>query len=515
MVLRELLQRAKSSRPAWISVGVLAWLAAVAAAVAATLMWLNLRGFPRALRRGRARGASRSAPARPTASAVVLLGIAVAHYSFGRRGSRVGAALLVDRHHRLAGAAARGARRRRRAAARRAARRRWPPPPARQRPAHHAAARSTARRSTTSGRASPRAGCRTSAGCSTPARRWTWRRCGRRSPIRSGRRSPPACSRRRTACAPPASYLRPRRRAADRSPARSLLLARARAARLLRDEPNTSATLRARPLWSILSDYGFSAGVVGWPLTYPAAAVHGFLVTDRFHQLSARCSSSTATSAYPADIRAGSPRERVRRDRRGVAAVGRVLQPRAAGRRGRAPGAADAIRYQGARYRRPLFPALRAAAAAFGDVHRRRAPALGAGARSRVCGDRRRRSARAHRAPERRAICCWSCPGSACSRSARSNGWSAAAGRSRHQRHARSGARRLPAGLRRPGRRRPQPRGSMVDVTPTILYFLGLPIGRDMDGYARADLFEPRSPTSGRSPSFLLTAGSTDTDPGS
>jgi predicted AlkP superfamily phosphohydrolase/phosphomutase len=37
-----------------------------------------------------------------------------------------------------------------------------------------------------------------------------------------------------------------------------------------------------------------------------------------------------------------------------------------------------------------------------------------------------------------------------------------------------------------PGRHQ---RGSIVDVTPTILYFLGLPIGRDMDGYARADLF--------------------------
>ena len=32
-------------------------------------------------------------------------------------------------------------------------------------------------------------------------------------------------------------------------------------------------------------------------------------------------------------------------------------------------------------------------------------------------------------------------------------------------------------------------RGSIVDVAPTILYFLGLPVGRDMDGYARADIF--------------------------
>ena len=32
-------------------------------------------------------------------------------------------------------------------------------------------------------------------------------------------------------------------------------------------------------------------------------------------------------------------------------------------------------------------------------------------------------------------------------------------------------------------------RASILDVTPTLLYFFGLPVGRDMDGYARADLF--------------------------
>jgi hypothetical protein len=34
------------------------------------------------------------------------------------------------------------------------------------------------------------------------------------------------------------------------------------------------------------------------------------------------------------------------------------------------------------------------------------------------------------------------------------------------------------------------PRGSVVDLVPTMLYFLGLPIGRDMDGFARTDLFQ-------------------------
>ena len=38
-------------------------------------------------------------------------------------------------------------------------------------------------------------------------------------------------------------------------------------------------------------------------------------------------------------------------------------------------------------------------------------------------------------------------------------------------------------------RRGRHPRGALVDVTPTLLYFFGLPVGRDMDGYARSDLF--------------------------
>src|SRR4029077_8851842 len=37
---------------------------------------------------------------------------------------------------------------------------------------------------------------------------------------------------------------------------------------------------------------------------------------------------------------------------------------------------------------------------------------------------------------------------------------------------------------------RQQARASVGDIVPTILYFLGLPIGRDMDGYARTDLFQ-------------------------
>jgi hypothetical protein len=34
-------------------------------------------------------------------------------------------------------------------------------------------------------------------------------------------------------------------------------------------------------------------------------------------------------------------------------------------------------------------------------------------------------------------------------------------------------------------------RGSVADVAPTLLYFLGLPVARDMDGFVRTDLFTP------------------------
>jgi hypothetical protein len=49
-------------------------------------------------------------------------------------------------------------------------------------------------------------------------------------------------------------------------------------------------------------------------------------------------------------------------------------------------------------------------------------------------------------------------------------------------------------------------RGSIVDVTPTVLYFFGLPIGRDMDGYARADIFT-RTFTADRPITFIPTHG--------
>ncbi len=53
---------------------------------------------------------------------------------------------------------------------------------------------------------------------------------------------------------------------------------------ILAEAPYTAAALRARPIWHILGDLGITVGIVAWPLTYPAQPVRGYLVSDRFHQ---------------------------------------------------------------------------------------------------------------------------------------------------------------------------------------------------------------------------------------
>ncbi len=48
----------------------------------------------------------------------------------------------------------------------------------------------------------------------------------------------------------------------------------------LTEEPHTSASIATRTLWSILNAHGVTVGLVNWPLTYPAPAVRGFVVSD-------------------------------------------------------------------------------------------------------------------------------------------------------------------------------------------------------------------------------------------
>lgn len=49
--------------------------------------------------------------------------------------------------------------------------------------------------------------------------------------------------------------------------------------------PVNATMLRATPLWDIASAYGLPVGVVGWYVTWPANRVNGYLISDRMHSL--------------------------------------------------------------------------------------------------------------------------------------------------------------------------------------------------------------------------------------
>jgi predicted AlkP superfamily phosphohydrolase/phosphomutase len=72
---------------------------------------------------------------------------------------------------------------------------------------------------------------------------------------------------------------------------------------VLREEPQDATALRARPMWTILSATGVSTGVTNFPLTYPAPAVNGFVVSDaylRWPDVSTR--QTDLALLYPPDI---------------------------------------------------------------------------------------------------------------------------------------------------------------------------------------------------------------------
>ena len=290
------------------------------------------------------------------------------------------------------------------------------------------------------------------------------------------------------------------------------------------EQRHTSATFRTRTLWSILSTEGFTVGVVGWPLTQPAPVVRGYVVGDAYHRVALTPSGIDEASAmYPPELQleALAAMDGVTGDATAVvtASIGGAgaIDPRheAPARTDRVydriaramsrarPPQVTLTRYQsldpiGHYFLRYALPA------EFGDVteeeRRRLGPVLerhydlideaigramtalgpedllivvsgygmeplGFGKRliERVIGD----------------------PGISGTHEGAPDGFLLAYGAS-------------------VSRGRQPARASVVDVVPTILYFLGLPLGRDMDGYARTDLFQ-RAFTEARPISFIPT----------
>lgn len=284
--------------------------------------------------------------------------------------------------------------------------------------------------------------------------------------------------------------------------------------------------LRARPLWDILADYQLAAGIVRWPLTTPAKAERGFTISDRFESASqsplrlddAQFGAPTtaaeiargafdATQFKPwpdalADDLSPSPASamiaQVRWDRSYREALRQLNEQFAV--------QLIAVRYTGAdilshayfEYTEParLSSLTRNAT----DEERRKF----GGAIDRYFDwlDEQVRETMAGLAPGDLLLVVsgWgmdvvSLPSALISRVLpipRESGTHDAAPEGFLLAY---GANIAPGEY---------PRGSIVDLAPTVLYYLGVPIGRDMDGYARADIFQ-RPFTLGRPTTFIGT----------
>jgi hypothetical protein len=505
MLLRELVSVDLFS-PAWISVRLTAWLSSMAAAVAAALMWMNLRGFPAVLGEAEARRFTYGAVGL-TLSAIVLLGIAIAHYSFGRRGSRVGAALVAIAITASIALpiAARGPGGEPPIGTRRV---RLAEPPARATPRitmllldgaslEYVLPRVAAGRLPNFGRVLDTGAALDLATIrpTQPDPVWAAVATGM-YPAKNGVRSA-------------SLYFAPGDdRAVDLLPGYCFSHTLVRLG-VVEDRPNSSAAWRARPLWSILGDAGIATGIARWSLTYPVQPVNGFLISDRFHQMVGSMFEFDGRAAYPADAipvmrdafagpASGAPDPA---SSRWDEAYSRATRELAASD----PVQLEAVRYQGLdavghaylKYAQPR---------ALGEVSDPERQAYG-GALDRYYAfvDDEIGAAIERLAPGdlllvvsgfgMRPISAFKHTVARLLRDPDVSGT--------HE-NAPDGFLLAYGTTVVPGRK---PRGSIVDVTPTILYFVGLPIGRDMDGYARADLFTAAL-TADRPITFIPSHGS-------
>ncbi len=283
IVLRQLVATEVDSPP-WIAFGKLTWLWMLAAAGAAALMWLNLQAYgpmmlPEAQRR-MATGAGWM-----SACAGLFLVLALVNYSFGRRGSRVagGLSILTLIASLSLPLAARGfgtpvdARKR----APDAEVKVTPPADSRARViilAIDGASLNYIDMAAAEGRL-PNFGKILDGGASVhlatirpaqPGPVWTAVATGKLPP-RNGVRSA-------------ARYRVSRGEPFDLLPdlCFSHMLVRLG---VVAEEPHAANALTALPVWDILSRLGISTGVVGWPLSHPVHGISGYMVSDRLRSI--------------------------------------------------------------------------------------------------------------------------------------------------------------------------------------------------------------------------------------
>ena len=282
---------------------------------------------------------------------------------------------------------------------------------------------------------------------------------------------------------------------------------------LLDETPHTSASWQARPLWAILGASGIAAAIVRWPLTAPARPLHGDLVTDRLHLVPTTACHLPAGSGGPTARRARIGRCGVCRG--GARAGGLARVPRRCGAGARSSLCAAHSTRCAKRRARGCSPCgmwasipsatricgrrCRAHSATFPEEEQRRYGGLLEQYYRYVDGEIGRAIERLGRDDLLLVVSPFGMqPLSLPKRLLERVFGNAESGT--HE--------RAPDGFLmafgpnvRPGRPR---RASVLDVTPTVLYYFGLPIGRDMDGYARTDVFT-RAFTAARPLAFIPT----------
>lgn len=517
IVMARQVTAARQLSPGWLSVRLLSWLGLIVASAAATLMWLNVRGFGNVLDVETARRMAAGALAMTAASALFLV-LAVAH--LGRRGGGVSAGLLTLT---IAGSLvlpvlARG--------------------PSRSVPRSSGLAAApgaspgleqvspdarvimlmldgasldviqpavAAGRLPGFGRILDRGAVVHLATLRPTQAEPVWSAVATgRLPMANGVRS---AARYRVAPGAPPIDLLP-----DYCYAQALSTIG-----VLHEEAQTSASLATRPVWSIIGDYGMRVGIIGWPVTHPALPVNGFLVSDQFHRLPAARLATDGAAAITPPTLLDAAREAVTRPITPDPVLLGTLpppdladdhEPRREPEPEPEPLLADRVHLQLARTLMARLPARFTAVrlpgvdavghyylrfanpAPFGDVTEEERQRYGRVLETYyafldgIVGD-----ALGLLGPDDLLLVVSAfgmeplSPGKRLLEQITGN-----AGISGTHERAPDGfllAFGRGVAPSRPGR------ASVLDITPTILYYLGLPVGRDMDGFARADLFDP------------------------
>jgi predicted AlkP superfamily phosphohydrolase/phosphomutase len=287
-------------------------------------------------------------------------------------------------------------------------------------------------------------------------------------------------------------------------------------------EPADGSAWRSRPLWNILSDERIPVGLVGWPLTYPAPKVLGFAISDRFDELLGSAGVLDERAAYPAGVLPAV------RDAFAVSGDDQQLPLVSASLSGSTADVLDAtVGLRDRRYSRTVHALRRSTAVRLLAVRYQGLDTVGhfymgdtqpSGVTQPTELERRRHLQILDRyyayidAEVGAALDALSPADLLLVVSGygmqRQNPLKQMVGRLLGDPDLTGTHERAPDGFLmvygaavEPGR--PQ-RGSIVDVTPTVLYFLGLPVGRDMDGFARTDLFT-RAFTAQRPIAFIPT----------